>query len=296
MAETLKAESELRGAEPVSPHYEHFSFARRQALIFLGGLGVLRFIASTEDFFMFAQSATWAWTFYFAYSYFWLEGKKYFLLPFLTRFYRKLLNLELSNVETYWAENTEVRIRNLMSTAKEQIEYKSVHGDYLSIRNNTLLNFLISEQLALKNHLHARAESILREAETLEAINQNKIINSVMQETLQSIDIAYKENKAKIEADIFELALEGIAQGKMDYAKDPILPFVLQTINRTVEKFSKISPEEQDKLVSLTEEQLTALRNADARARDEYILTEPKIDGSLRNNPTVAKILQTWGK
>ncbi len=130
----------MRGAEPVSPHYEHFSFARRQALIFLGGLGVLRFIASTEDFFMFAQTATWAWTFYFAYSYFWLEGKKFFLMPFLTRFYRKLLNLEISNVETYWAENTEVRIRNLMSTAKEQIEYKSVHGDYLSIRNNALLN------------------------------------------------------------------------------------------------------------------------------------------------------------
>jgi len=44
------------------------------------------------------------------------------------------------NVETYWAENTEVRIRNLMSTAREQIEYKAVHGDYLSIRNNSLLN------------------------------------------------------------------------------------------------------------------------------------------------------------
>jgi hypothetical protein len=47
---------------------------------------------------MFAQSGTYAWTFYFAYNYFWLEGKKYFLLPFLTRFYRKLLNLELTNV------------------------------------------------------------------------------------------------------------------------------------------------------------------------------------------------------
>lgn len=130
----------------------------------------------------------------------------------------------------------------------------------------------------------------------MEAINQNKIISNVMQETLQSIDVAYKNNKAKIEADMFNLALEGIAQGKMDYAKDPILPFVIETINKTVEKFSKISPEEQDKLVSLTEDQLTSLRNADARARDEYILTEPKIDGSLRNNPTVAKILQSWGK
>ena len=114
--------------------------ARRQALIFLGGLIALRFIASTDDFFVFGQTGTYAWTFYYAYNYFWLEGKKYFLMPFLHRFYRKLLNMELTNVETYWAENTEARVRNLMSTAKEQIEYKSVHGDYLSIRNNALLN------------------------------------------------------------------------------------------------------------------------------------------------------------
>lgn len=85
-----------------------------------------------------------------------------------------------------------------MSTAKEQIEYKSVHSDYLSIRNSSLLNFLISEQVALKNHLHARAEYILKEAESLESINQNKIISSVMQETLKSIDVAYHDNKAQI--------------------------------------------------------------------------------------------------
>ena len=114
--------------------------ARRQALIFLGGLIALRFIASTDDFFVFGQTGTYAWTFYYAYNYFWVEGKKYFLMPFLHRFYRKLLNMELTNVETYWTENTEARVRNLMSTAKEQIEYKSVHGDYLSIRNNALLN------------------------------------------------------------------------------------------------------------------------------------------------------------
>ena len=85
-----------------------------------------------------------------------------------------------------------------MSTAKEQIEYKSVHSDYLSIRNSSLLNFLISEQVALKNHLHARAEYILKEAESLESINQNKIISSVMQETLKSFDVAYHDNKAQI--------------------------------------------------------------------------------------------------
>ena len=29
--------------------------------------------------------------------------------------------MEVDNVETYWAENTEARVRNLMTTAKEQI-------------------------------------------------------------------------------------------------------------------------------------------------------------------------------
>lgn len=66
-----------------------------------------------------------------------------------------------------------------------------------------------------------------------------------MTETLQSIDNAYKNNKAKIEADMFQLALKGIANGRMDYANDPILPYVIETINKTVERFSKISKEEQ---------------------------------------------------
>jgi len=95
--------------------------------------------------------------------------------------------------------------------------------------------------LALKNHLHQRAETILREAENIESVNQNRIIGNVIEETLKSIDLAYANNKAQIESAIFDLALEGIAQGKMDYAKDPILPYVLQTINKTVEKFSNIS-------------------------------------------------------
>lgn len=68
----LQSYANLIGPEQVSPHYEHFSFARRQALIFFGGMAVLRWIAHTEDFYMFAYSGTYAWTFYFGASYFWL--------------------------------------------------------------------------------------------------------------------------------------------------------------------------------------------------------------------------------
>ena len=117
-----------------------------------------------------------------------------------------------------------------------------------------------------------------------------------MEETRNSIDKAYSENKEQIEKEIFNLALEGIANGQMDYSKDPILPYVVQTIQKTVEKFEKISPEEQNKMIKLTVEQLDGIRSSDARMRDEFLQNEPKIDGTLKNNEIVGKILERWGK
>lgn len=95
---------------------------------------------------------------------------------------------------------------------------------------------------------------------------------------------------------MFKLALEGLANGKMDYAKDPILPYVVKTIQKTVDKFNSISPEDQKKLVTLTPEQVESIRLSDARIRDEFLQNEPKIDGSLKAHPNVSKILSRWGK
>lgn len=39
---------------------------------------------------------------------------------------------------------------------------------------------MINEQVALKNHIHERAESILKQAESIELNNQNKIISDVV--------------------------------------------------------------------------------------------------------------------
>ncbi len=86
---------------------------------------------------------------------------------------------------------------------------------------------MINEQVALKNHIHERAEAILKQAEDLEKINQNKIISDVMGQTLKSVDVAYTNNKAHIEEAFFDIALEGIAKGQMSFEKDPILPYVL---------------------------------------------------------------------
>lgn len=76
----LEVERDLMGAEPVSPHYENFGMSRRYLLIFSAGFIVLNFIASTEDFYMFARSSINAWVFLFGYLYFWVEGKKSFMM------------------------------------------------------------------------------------------------------------------------------------------------------------------------------------------------------------------------
>lgn len=150
--------------------------------------------------------------------------------------------------------------------------------------------------MQVKNHLYERAQNILRQVEAIESNNQNKIINDVLSETMTAVDKAYAENKEKIEQEMFQLALQGIASGKMDYAKDPILPHILKTIQKTVDKFSAISPEEQKNLVILTPEQIAQIRAQDARLRDEYLQNEPKVDGALKANEHVAKILSKWGK
>lgn len=86
-----------------------------------------------------------------------------------------------------------------MANAKSQIDFKTLHTDYLSVRNNTILNFLINEQVQLKNHLYERAQNILKQAESIESLNQTKIINQVMSETFTSVDKAYADNKEQIE-------------------------------------------------------------------------------------------------
>jgi len=92
------------------------------------------------------------------------------------------------------------------------------------------------------------------------------------------------------------MALRGLEQNKMDYSSDPILPYIIQSINKNVEEFSKLTKEQQNKLISLTPEQIQSIRNTDVRMRDEFLSAEPKIDGALKNHPTVVKILASWGK
>jgi uncharacterized protein (DUF2225 family) len=144
--------------------------------------------------------------------------------------------------------------------------------------------------------LNSRAQTVLKAAEGFEDINSRKIIEKLVEEARLSLDKVYENNKAKIEGDIFKLALQGLEEGRMDYGKDPILGLIAENINSTIQRFEKMTPEEQQKLISLTEEQIQQLKNIDKRQKDEFLNNAPKVDGPLKENVVVAKVLENWSK
>ena len=77
----------------------------------------------------------------------------------------------------------------------------------------------------------------------------------------------------------------------MDYSRDPILPLIADNINSTINRFDGMSAEDQRKLISLTEDQIEQLRIIDRRMKDEFLNNMPKLEGPLKANPAVAKVL-----
>lgn len=59
---------------------------------------------------------------------------------------------------------------------------------------------------------------------------------------------------------MLDSAIEGLAKGKMDYANDPLLPLILESIKKNVSQFSTLSAAEQAKIVSLTKEQIASIK------------------------------------
>jgi uncharacterized protein YllA (UPF0747 family) len=82
----------------------------------------------------------------------------------------------------------------------------------------------------------------------------------------------------------------------MDYSKDPFLTLIVENINSTIQKFEKMTPADQQKLISLTEEQISQLKNIDKRVKDEFLNNAPKLEGALKENAVISKVLQNWSK
>lgn len=218
--------------------------------------------------------------------------------PLLVRWYRRVSANEIYNFEVYYHENVENSIRDLMRLSKSQLEYFTLHQDYDSVRAASIKTFIANEQLNLQRHIVDRTLSILKQAQVYEEINRQNFLKNILEQAANEIDKQLQgEGANKIQRQMLDSAIEGLRKGFMDYSNDPILPLVQGVVQREVQKIQSLSPEEQGKLVSLTEYQVQSIRDTDKKAKEDFLRTEPKgLDGGLKTNDSVKKILAGWGQ
>lgn len=285
------------GPEQVSAHYENFLMSRKYAMIFWGGLLALTFGVGTLDLHWIAKSSLFPWIFWFQLMYFFLEWRKSLFKPLLVRFYRRVAANEVYNFEVFYHENIELKIRDLISITKSQLEFWEIHREFLNVKSESINNFMANEYQNLQKHINDRALNILTQAKAFEETNKNRILSGIVEGALKEIDTQLKTNNDEIQRKIFESALEGLSKGYMDYSNDPILPLVQTYVKDNLKKYSNLTADEQSKLISLSESQLQSLRDSDRRAKQEYLETEPKgLDSALKSHESVKKIFSNWGK
>lgn len=94
--------------------------------------------------------------------YFYLEGRKSFFKPLLARFYRRVAMNEMFQIEVFYQESMELKIRDLLSSAKRQLEYGFLHKDYRDVKGELINIFLMNEQVSLQKHITDRTLSVLQ--------------------------------------------------------------------------------------------------------------------------------------
>jgi len=218
--------------------------------------------------------------------------------PLLARFYRRIAANELYNFEVFYHENVELRIRELIAMTKSQLQFWDLHREFLNVKAESVNNFMAQEYTILQKHISDRAVDLLKQAKTLEDLNRNKILTNIIEDASKEIDRQLSgPNRGDILRKSFDSALEGLANGKMVYNNDPILPLVQDFVKSSLQKYSSLTADEQNKLIALSESQIQALKDSDKRARQEFLEEEPQgLDSALKSHEQVRKMFATWGK
>lgn len=223
------------GPELVSPHYENFLTSRKYLMAFWAGLLAINFGVATVDLQWIAKSSYIPFIFWFQIMYFYIEAKKSYFKPLLVRFYRRASANEVFNFEVYYHENIETKLQEMMRIAKGQLDYWDLHSSYRDVKTNSINNFLANEYINLQRHLADRTLNILRQSKAYEDGNTNKLMGEIVSGAIAEIDRSMNGPKrAEIEQQIFNTALDGLSKGFCDYANDPLLPLVVQTLQQNV--------------------------------------------------------------
>lgn len=284
------------GPEQVSPHYENFLVARKYAVGFIVGLLALNIGAGTMDWNYIARSSIIPFLFWAQLMYFYLEGRKSLLKPLLVRFYRRIAQNEIYNMDVFYHENIENKVRQMMNQARSQMEFYKLNSEFQDVKSEAINIFLANEYLNMRKHISDRTVNVLKQVKSFEEKNRQKLYTGLIEDAVKEIDkrLAGKERE-NIEREMLVSAIDGLSKGYMDYAIDPILPIVKESIKKSVKKVNDLSEAEQAKLIAVTEDQLRTIRDTDRAAKNEFLSYQPQgLDSALKNNEVVKKVMSNW--
>jgi len=282
--------SEAVGPEQVSPHYETLSRSRR------GVIGLFLYIGGLVSI---AQLGGWnhnEWirglifhhefllAFFVGYSeirhFFWLPGPKFSV------FYDVFSRYEYGQLVSQWNDTIEEDQHDHLKESKEQVEYMRLHKEYRFIKKRALVNYLVNSRLDLEKHFHDRSLTMLNNIKNYETQNLSDQLKDVASSAFSDTLNQLNQNEEETQRRSFESALEGIRKGYCDYASDGIMDLVKENIATRAANLKSLSPEEESKLLALTDNQKTAVANLDKQAKSAYASHVPSVHSpALKSHP-----------
>lgn len=281
-AQYVATHEALAGPEQVSPHFESLSRSRRGLILLAAYLGTITTTSKLGGWdhnewirgMVFHHEFLIAlWIGYAELRHFtWLPGPKF------TIFYDVYTRYELGQLASQWNDTAEEISTQHYQNSRTQVDFMGIHNEYKFIKKRAMVNYLSNERLNLEKHFHDRTVNMLKNISSLEAQNLKNKVNAVTKEavdaTMAKVD---RDQDGEITEQAFQAALDGLRKGKMDYAKDPVLPILQEEISSRVADMRSMTAQEESDLLSLNSDQRRSVAQADRAAKDGYLSAAPHV-------------------
>lgn len=277
----FKLFSDMVGPEQVSPHYESFFRSRRGVILtglYIGAVASFARLGGWDNNewlrgmifhheYLIALYIGFAEVRHFA----WIPGPKF------TNFYEVYSRYETKQLAAQWSDVAEQLSTEFFHKSKQQVDFMQIHKEYKFIKKRAMVTFLTNERQNLEKHFHDRTLSMLRNITSYEEQNLKNKLSSIAQAALKATLEKVENDEGGIKEQSFNDALEGIRNGKMDYKEDPVLPILKEEITKRTAELKGLSPEEESRMLSLTDDQRKSVAQADRAAKDAYLTSIPHL-------------------
>ena len=240
----LQLGSEFLGPEQVSMHYESFWTSRKYVLSAIASMTTLGYLYKVSDLNWVLYSMINGIPLFFLYFVYFYELPKYQFLPFLNNFYIQTIENEVKMMQNAVPDEVPDLVSKNMVEALDQFDYLLLHKKFVSVKQQSIENFLTNQELELKQSVKERAHDLLAMTQDFEKQNQRQLLGSLVKNIQTEIDNIQKNPNKDILDAAFESALIGMKEGKMSYKNDLVLPSVVKKVHSEVAKIKNLKPEE----------------------------------------------------